>query len=145
MIIYFSSPVLFSNQYNLNSYFHTSYQWLKPKAWYNNVRINFNNYYSLLYSKIPGQFIDSRFLVDCTNVNGYRLFKNLWSAFMFFGYVPHGNDFYEPRTTGYSFRTPTRLQFNPEIITNPAKSILQTQAFSLLYKACLIALVTSLT
>jgi hypothetical protein len=40
---------------------------------------------------------------------------------MFFGYVPRGNGFYEPRTTGYSFRMPRRIQFNPSVETNSAK------------------------
>jgi hypothetical protein len=47
--------------------------------------------------------------------------KNLWFIAMYVGYVPHGNDFYEPRTTGYSFRTPQRIQFSPTLETNNAK------------------------
>jgi len=40
---------------------------------------------------------------------------------MFVGYVSRGNDFYEPRTTGYSFHMPRRIQLNPTIETNSAK------------------------
>ena len=112
--------ILFNNNY-LDHYFYTGYRWQKPTKWYNRAQLNYNAYYSMLYSKVAGQFIDSRFQVFATNVNGYVQFKNLWEVSMFLGYVPHGNDFYEARTTGYSFRAPSRLQFNPSISTNVAK------------------------
>jgi len=54
-------------------------------------------------------------------VNGNIQMKNLWWAGMFVGYVVKGNDFYEPRKTGYSFRTPRRIQFNPWFETNSTK------------------------
>lgn len=112
--------LLFNNNF-LDHYFYTGYRWQKPTHWYNSARINYNGYYSLLYNKVPGHFIDSRFQVFATNVNGHVQLKNLWNVSMFVGYVPHGNDFYEPRTAGYSFRTPSRVQLNPALETNAAK------------------------
>lgn len=105
----------------MDHYFHGGYYRQKETKWYHNARLNYNAYYSLIYSKFQGQFIKSNFQVFTTNLNGYAQLKNLWGVSMFVGYVPHGNDFYEPRTSGYSFRTPTRLQFNPELQTNMAK------------------------
>lgn len=112
--------ILFNNNY-LDHYFWLSYRWLKPTSWYNRIQLNYNAYYSRLYSKFTDQQTDSKFQVFSTNVNGNIQLKNLWFLSMFFGYVPPGHDFYEPRTTGYSFRTPRRIQFNPTIETNGAK------------------------
>ncbi|MDP4263013.1 MAG: DUF5916 domain-containing protein [Bacteroidota bacterium] len=112
--------ILFNNNY-IDHYFWTAYRWLKPTNWYNRIQVNYNAYYSMLYKDMPGQKINSRFQTFATNVNGNIQFKNLWFAGMFFGYVPRGNDFYEPRTTGYSFRTPRRVQFNPWFQANPTK------------------------
>jgi Domain of unknown function (DUF5916) len=112
--------ILFNNNY-LDHYFWTSYRWQKPTSWYNRIQINYNAYYSMLYSKLPDQKINSKFQVFATNVNANMQLKNLWFISMFFGYVPRGNDFYEPRTTGYSFRAPRRIQLNPSFETNSAK------------------------
>jgi Domain of unknown function (DUF5916) len=112
--------ILFNNNY-LDHYFWTAYRWQKPTSWYNRIQVNYNATYSLLYNRVPGQKINSKFQGFFTNVNANMQMKNLWFFAMFVGYVPKGNDFYEPRTTGYSFRTPSRLQFNPTLETNSAK------------------------
>ena len=112
--------ILFNNNY-IDHYLWTAYRWLKPTTWYNRIQINYNAYYSMLYSNIPGQKIDSKFQTFNTNVNGNIQFKNQWWAGMFVGYVAKGNDFYEPRNTGYSFRSPQRIQFNPWFQTNETK------------------------
>ncbi len=112
--------ILFNNNY-IDHFLWTAYRWTKPKNWYNRIQLNYNAYYSLLYRKIPGQTIDSKFQTLSTNLNGNIQFKNLWTAGMFFGYVPKGHDFYEPRVEGRSFRTPRRIQFNPWFETNSTK------------------------
>jgi hypothetical protein len=112
--------ILFNNNY-IDHFFWTAYRWLKPTSWYNRIQVNYNAYYSLLFKDVPGQLIDSRFQSFSTNVNGNIQFKNLWFAGFFFGYVPKGNDFYEPRVTGWSFRTPRRVQLNPWFETNSTK------------------------
>ena len=111
--------ILFNNNY-LDHYVNTNYRWQKPTSWYNRIQVNYNAYYSTLYSKVPGQKIDSKFQTFATNVNANMQLKNLWFVAMFVGYVPKGNDFYEPRVVGYSFRTPSRFQLNPSIETNSA-------------------------
>jgi hypothetical protein len=70
---------------------------------------------------MPGQKVDGKFQSFSTNVNANMQLKNLWSLGLFIGYVPAGNDFYEPRNTGYSFRTPTRRQFDAWLSTNSTK------------------------
>jgi hypothetical protein len=112
--------ILLNNNY-IDHFFWTGYRWLKPGKWYNQIQVNYNAYYSRLFTPMQDQKISSKFQRFQTNVNANAQFKNLWWAGMFVGYVPYGNDFYEPRTTGYSFRTPRRLQFNPWFETNSAK------------------------
>lgn len=112
--------ILFNNNY-IDHYFWTGYRWLKPTKWYNRIQVNYNANYSTLYKKIPGQFVKGKFQSFNTNVNANIQFKNLWWMGMFVGYSTRGNDFYEPRSQGYSFRTPTRLQFNPWVETNFTK------------------------
>ncbi len=112
--------LLFNNDY-IDHYFWTGYRWLKPTSWYNRIQVNYNANYSMLFTRKPAQKINSKFQSFSTNVNANMQLKNLWFVGMFIGYVPHGNDFYEPRVTGYSFRTPQRLQFNPWFETNSAK------------------------
>ncbi|HET9824272.1 MAG TPA: DUF5916 domain-containing protein, partial [Chitinophagaceae bacterium] len=97
------------------------YHWLKPTSWYNNLRINFNNYYSSLYTRFADQKYDTKFQVYRVNINSNAQLKNLWFVGMLVGYVPEGNDFYEPHQQGWSFRSPSRLQFNPWFETNTAK------------------------
>ena len=112
--------ILFNNNY-ISNYFWTAYRWIKPKGWYNRIQLNFNAGYNTIYKNFANQMVNSKYTSFNTNVNGNVQFKNLWWAGMFVGYVAKGYDFYEPRVTGYAFRTPTRLQFNPWFETNSAK------------------------
>ncbi len=102
-------------------FFGTSYKWIKPTNWYNRIRINYNAGYSALYKTLPSQKINNKFKGFNTNVNGNMQLKNLWGVFMFLGYGSKGNDFYEPRLTGYSFRTPRRIQTAFGFESNEAK------------------------
>lgn len=112
--------ILFTNNY-IDHYFWTGYKWLQPKNWYKSIRINFNATYSTLFKNFPGQKINSKFQTFRTNINANAQLKNLWFVGAFIGYVPAGNDFYEPRIVGYSFKTPKRTQFNLWFETNNAK------------------------
>jgi hypothetical protein len=112
--------ILYNNNY-VDHYTWVGYRWLKPTSWYNRIQVNFNAYYSRLFHTVQHQKIDNKFQSFTTNVNANMQFKNLWFVGMFVGFVPKGYDFYEPRTTGYAFRTPQRVQFNPWVETNSAK------------------------
>jgi hypothetical protein len=112
--------ILFNNNY-FDHYAWMGYRWLKPKKWYNRIQVNYNAYYSRLFTEVPNQKINTKFQSFSTNVNANVQFKNLWWAGFYFGFVPKGNDFYEPRQTGYSFRTPQRIQINPWFETNFTK------------------------
>jgi hypothetical protein len=112
--------ILFNNNY-VDHYFWSAYRWLKPKKLYNRIQVNYNAYYSLLYKKLLGQKVNSKFQIFTTNVNANAQLKNLWSVGMFIGYIPGGNDFYEPRVTGWSFRATQRVQLNPWFETDATK------------------------
>jgi hypothetical protein len=112
--------ILFNNNY-VDHFGWMGYRWLKPTSWYNRIQINWNGYYSRLFQKVANQKIDSKFQSFSTNVNGNIQLKNQWFFGMFVGYVLKGNDFYEPRVTGYSFHTPRRLQLSPWFETNFTK------------------------
>jgi hypothetical protein len=67
------------------------------------------------------QQIGSKFQMFRTNVNANAQLKNLWFIGAFIGYLPYGNDFYEPHETGYSFRSTKRIQYSAWFETNSAK------------------------
>jgi hypothetical protein len=110
-----------TNNNFVDHYFWTGYRWLKPKKWYNRIQVNYNAYHSLLYNKIDGQKIDSKFQTFNTNVNANVQFKNLWWAGAYIGYVTEGNDVYEPRKEGWVFKSPRRVQYNGWFETNYTK------------------------
>jgi hypothetical protein len=109
--------ILFNNNF-VDHYMWTGYRWLKPTKFYNRIQLNYNANVSTLYKRIPGQYVNSSFQNFSTNINANIQLKTLWWFGMFIGYGATGNDFYEPRTTGYSFKRPARLQLNPWFETN---------------------------
>lgn len=112
--------ILFNSNY-VDHYLWTAYRWQKPKNWYKRIQLNYNASYSRLYKKVPGQLVNSMLQGFNTNVNANIQMNNLWWAGMYVGYVTKGYDFYEPRVTGYAFRTPQRFQLNPWFETNFTK------------------------
>ena len=112
--------LLFSNN-ELNHSLFTGYRWIKPKNWYNRIQVNFNARYDILYKKFPNQKVNTKFASFNSNINANAQLKNLWHVGAVVGYSPKGNDFYEPRVSGYSFQTPRRIQFSPWFETNSAK------------------------
>jgi hypothetical protein len=101
------------------------YRWVKPTSWYNNIRINFNTYYSRnltsVYSntnnnvKLPG------YRSTNINVNANGQLKNLWFVGAMAGYEPRYNDFNEPRTPGRFFRGWTDWFVDAWFETNASK------------------------
>ncbi len=112
--------ILFTRNY-VEHYLWSGYRWVKPKDWYNRVQVNVNAFYSNLYQPFENQKIHSKFQNFRANINANAQFKNLWWMGAFAGYVPSGNDFYEPRETGYSFKTSERANIGTWLETNEAK------------------------
>ena len=112
--------ILFNNNY-ISHYLWTGYRWIKPKDWYNRMQINLNAGYNTLFKNFPDQKLNTKFQRFNANINANAQFKNLWWAGIFIGYSPHGNDFYEPHQTGWSFRTTERVQLGGWVETNSVK------------------------
>ena len=112
--------ILYVNNY-ISHYLWTGYRWIHPKDWYKNIRLNFNAGYNTLFKYFANQKVRTKFNSFNTNINANAQLKNLWSVGAFMGFVSAGNDFYEPRITGYSFRSPQRIQFAGWFETNEAK------------------------
>ncbi|HMJ47390.1 MAG TPA: DUF5916 domain-containing protein [Ferruginibacter sp.] len=104
-----------------NQYLWTGYKWVQPKDWYNRIQLNFNAAYLGIYKYFPNQKRDEKLKRLSGNINANAQFKNLWWAELFIGYIAEGNDFYEPRFQGWSFRTPERFQYSATLQTNSAK------------------------
>ncbi|MGZ3858952.1 MAG: DUF5916 domain-containing protein [Flavisolibacter sp.] len=112
--------ILFNNNY-IDHMFWTGYRWLKPGSWYNRIQVNYNAYYSRLYTNFPGQKESGKFQFFNTNVNANAQLKNLWFIGAFVSYVPYGHDFYEPHEAGWSFRSTKKMLYNLWFESNAAK------------------------
>lgn len=126
--------ILFNNNY-IDHYLWAGYRWLKPKGFYNRIQVNYNANYSRRFN--PGDY-----QVFFTNVNANIQFKKLWWVGLFIGRNAQGNDFYEPRAQGRSFRTPGSWRFNGWFESNEAKkyyaSVGYFMAFPELFKGRVI-------
>lgn len=112
--------ILFNNNY-VDHLFWTGYRWYKPSSWFNSAQLNLNARHSRLFQPIEGQKTTSRFQAFNSNINANLQLKNLWYVGFYLGYSAEGNDFYEPRTEGYAFKSPERKQLNVWFNTNQTK------------------------
>jgi hypothetical protein len=112
--------ILFTRNY-IDHYLWTGYRWIKPKNWYKRAQVNFNATYSTLFKPFENQKLNTTYQRFNANINANSQLKNLWWAGVFLGYIPEGNDFYEPRQTAWSFRTTEKVQLSGWFETNSAK------------------------
>ena len=87
---------LVNNNY-IDHSFWIGYKWIKPKSFYNNLYLNFNN-------NLSNRFSDGKFQGYNVNANVNGQLKNLWHIGTYVGFNAPGNDFYEPRVPGRLFR-----------------------------------------
>lgn len=101
------------------------YRWVKPAIWYNNVRLNFNAYYSrnlkTVYSSINTAMKLPLYRSANFNVNANAQLKNLWYVGALVGYEPKYNDFNDPRVEGRYFKGWTDWFVDAWVETNAAK------------------------
>jgi hypothetical protein len=112
--------ILFNNNF-IDHYFWSGYRWLKPKGIYNRIQVNVNAYHSQLYHNVPNQKIAARFQYFNGNINANVQLKSLWWFGVFAGYRSAGNDFYEARVPGWSYRSPERMNYNIWFESNSIK------------------------
>lgn len=103
-----------TNNNFLDHGFSSSYKWLKPTTWYNNLRYNIDFTYSTRFYPASYQYVSIN-----TNINGQ--FKNLWDGGIYFGYRAKQNDFYEPRKDGKVYKAPENYTIDAWINSNSTK------------------------
>lgn len=109
----------FMNNNFIDHGFWAGYRWIKPKGWYNQMRINFNGRISTLFAKFTG--INETYQNANLNFNFNAQTKKLWWVGSFIGFNARQNDFYEPRKSGYFFTRNPSLAIGGWLYSNEAK------------------------
>lgn len=125
---------IMSNNNYFNHFFWSGYRWIQPKDWYQRIQININGSYRTLFKQFAGQKVDSKFRGMDFNVNGNAQFKNLWWAGAYASYISDGNDFYEPRLIGWSFKPKEKVHLNAWFESNSAKKYFSSVNYSVTFK-----------
>ncbi|MBA2406716.1 MAG: carbohydrate binding family 9 domain-containing protein [Chitinophagales bacterium] len=112
--------ILRFNNY-LNHYLTAVYRWVRPTSWYNSVTVEFTATHRRLNKNILNAKTESKFQEFTSGIEAGVQFKNLWDLILFTGYVPRGNDFFEPREQGYVFKTVEKKNLNLLLQSNAAK------------------------
>ncbi len=114
----------YTNNNDMSQGVWAGYNWIKPKGWYNQMRINTNFWYSRLVTAIdPLKRKENMFQGFGLNFNFNAQTKKLWWVGVNMNGGPSGNDFYEPRTTGYFVNTARRVGINTWWESNSAKKL----------------------
>jgi len=120
----------FTNNNTMDQGFWLGYNWLKPKKWYNQMRINFNGWYGRLVSPIdPLRRSKMMYQNFGGNINGSAQTKKLrWFGFSMNVNADY-NDFYEPRKYGRVFHNRGSYGLNVWYESNSAKKYSWTGNF----------------
>ena len=114
----------FTNNNFMEEGLWAGYNWIKPRHWYNQIRINTNFWYNRLVTPIDFQK-RKEFMYQNTgyNVNANAQSKKLWWAGFNFSINEKYNDFYEPRSVGRVFRNSGSRSLNLWFESNSAKKV----------------------
>ncbi len=114
----------FTNNNTMDQGVWAGYNWLKPKAWYNQLRINLNAWYSRLVSPIDIlRRKEMMYQNSSININFNAQTKKLWGIGGNINMGPKRNDFYEPRYYGRVFQDKGRINVNLRWGSNSAKKL----------------------
>ncbi len=112
----------FTNNNYMEEGLWVGYNWLKPKGWHNQMRINYNFWYNRLVSPMDAlKRKDMMYQNAGTNINGSAQTKKLWWVGFSLNANAAYNDFYEARTTGRVFRNRGNVGLNLWYESNSAK------------------------
>ena len=114
----------FTNNNTMDQGLWMSYKWPKAKKFFNQFRINFNNFYSRLFT--PIDILKRKNLMyqsggGNVNINGQT--KKLWWVGSNINWRYNANDFYEPRIAGRVWRNKGRLNAGIWWESNSAKKL----------------------
>jgi len=114
----------FTNNNTMDQGAWAGYNWVKPRGWYNQVRINANVWYSRLVTPIDQLRRPEMMYQNASmNINFNAQTKKLWWIGMNINGGPGRNDFYEPRRYGRVFRDKGRVNANLWWESNFAKKL----------------------
>lgn len=114
----------FTNNNTMDQGVWIGYKWLKPKKFFNQFRVNFNNFYSRLAT--PIDLLKRKNLMyqsagGNVNINGQT--KKLWWVGANVNWRFNSNDYYEPRAYGRVWRNKGRLNAGFWWESNSAKKL----------------------
>lgn len=104
----------FTNNNFIDHNLWMGYKWIKPKAFYNRMNLNFNGTYSVRFK--PWDYQTAR-----VNVNLNGQLKSLWFVGFFANVIAEQNDFYEARAAGRVFKRLGRYVYGGWLESNNAK------------------------
>ncbi len=114
----------FTNNNTMDQGVWVGYNWIKPKGFYNQFRINFNGFYSRLVSPLDDLKGNDRMYQNArVNVNANMQSKKLWWAGLNMTVRAKSNDFYEPRVKGRVFENTGSVGVGAWFESNSAKKI----------------------
>ena len=114
----------FTNNNTMDQGAWAGYKWIKPKSWYNQIRINTNFYYSRLVTPIDILKRKEMMYQNASiNFNFNAQTKKLWWFGANINGGPKRNDFYEPRYYGRVFQDKGRINANLWWESNSAKKL----------------------
>ena len=114
----------FTNNNTMDQGIWAGYNWVKPRGWYNQVRLNANIWYSRLVTPIDQLRRKEMMYQNASmNINFNAQTKKLWWVGMNINGGPGRNDFYEPRKYGRVFRDKGRVNANIWWESNFAKKL----------------------
>jgi hypothetical protein len=114
----------FTNNNNMEQGLYMGYSWIKPKKWFNRLRLNFNARYSRLVTPIDLLKRKEMMYQDGggnININGET--KKLWFLFANVNWGYRNNDFYEARVPGRVFQNKGRIGMGVFWRSNDSKKL----------------------
>lgn len=114
----------FTNNNTMDQGVWVGYNWIKPKKWFNNLRLNFNSFYSRLVTPIDKlKRKEMMYQAASGNVNMNGQTKNLWYLGANVSWGFNYNDFYEARVPGRVFKNKGRIGVGFWWNSNEAKKL----------------------
>jgi Domain of unknown function (DUF5916) len=114
----------FTNNNTIDNSIYMGYSWIKPKKWFNRLRLNFNSYYSRLVT--PIDLLKRKEMMyqnggGNVNINGQT--KKLWFVGSNVNWGYNYNDFYETRVPGRVFKNKGRIGIGVWWNSNESKKL----------------------
>jgi hypothetical protein len=114
----------FTNNNTMDQGLYMGYSWIKPKKWFNRLRLNFNSFYSRLVTPIDVlKRKEMMYQSGGGNININGQTKNLWFLGANVNWRYKNNDFYEARELGRVFKDKGRISMGIFWNSNEAKKL----------------------